>query len=199
MPKRDQDYMDGQRTAIAQAALTVLLDKGVYATSLRDICRTANVSMGALYTHFATKEDIIVAACMLDHANSENTPTITSWDMYVAQYFGGEHARGSRNSKRFRLSLQFVAELTQMEESPEGLSSIYHLYRENLTQNLSQLQDAGIINLPHGLKLTTEMHMQIFAGAEYQLASDKCVDREMVFMALGKSLAVTAGLNADGA
>ncbi|MBF7015274.1 helix-turn-helix domain-containing protein (plasmid) [Novosphingobium resinovorum] len=194
MPKRDQKYMDGQRTAIAHAALTVLLEKGVYATSLRDICRTAGVSMGALYTHFATKEDIIVAACMLDHASADATPTLTSWEMYVAQYFGIEHIRGSRVSKRFRLSLQFVAELTQMEENPEGLSTIYHLYRGNLASGLAALEAAGIVDLPYGLEMTTEMHMQILAGAEYQIASDKTVDREMVRNALEKSLALTAGL-----
>jgi len=66
MPKREETYMQAQRDAIARATLTVLLDKGLYATSLRDICRAAGISIGALYIHFRTKEEAVVAACALD-------------------------------------------------------------------------------------------------------------------------------------
>ena len=62
MPKRDDIYMGEQRTAIARAALKVLLEKGVYATSLRDICMEAGISIGALYTHFANKSEAITCA-----------------------------------------------------------------------------------------------------------------------------------------
>ena len=48
MPKRDAAYMRAQREMIARAALQVLLEKGVYDTSLRDICKAAGVSMGAI-------------------------------------------------------------------------------------------------------------------------------------------------------
>ncbi|WP_333605715.1 hypothetical protein [Novosphingobium sp.] len=100
----------------------------------------------------------------------------------------------SRKSKRFRLSLQFVAELTQMEQNPEGLSAIYHLYRDDISRSLTALRQLNIITLPFGLETTTEMHMQILLGAAYQMASDKDLSVTVATAAPRQSLALTAGL-----
>ena len=43
MPKRDEAYMEGQRELIERAALECLLDKGVYDTTLRDVCERVRV------------------------------------------------------------------------------------------------------------------------------------------------------------
>lgn len=194
MPKRDQAYMDEQRTAIARAALSVLLEKGVYATSLRDICRAAGVSIGALYTHFATKEEAIVAACALDMAEQREAPPASNWDSYVADMIESLPVRGQgRTARRFRLSLQFVAELAMMETSPPGLTAIYLQYREILSRNLKHLHESGEIGLPLGLATTTEIHMQLNAGVNYQIAADPELDANIAKEAFATALALTAG------
>jgi AcrR family transcriptional regulator len=187
--------MAAQRETIARAALGVLLEKGVYATSQRDICRAADISNGALYTHFKTREEAIAAACALDHAERLGSERPTSWDAYIATFFYGRPAQGSRTAKRFRLSLQFVAELTQMADNPESLSQILYLYREDVTQSLAELARRGIVELPLGLAVTTEIHMQLFTGAEFQLAADRSLSPDFVFQALTQSLAITAKLS----
>lgn len=194
MPKRDEAYMSAQREAIARAALAVLLEKGVYATSQRDICRAAKISNGALYTHFRTREEVIAAACILDHADRLSSARPTSWDAYVAAFFHGRPEKGSPTSKRFRLSLQFSAELTQMEDNPESLSKLLFLYREDVTQSLAGLAKLGIVKLPLGLAETTEIHMQLFTGAEFQLTTDRSLSPDFVLSALRRGLATTAGL-----
>lgn len=194
MPKRDEAYMAAQREAIARAALGVLLEKGVYATSQRDICRAANISNGALYTHFRTREEVIAAACALDHADRLSTARPTSWDEYVAAFFYGRPEKGSPTSKRFRLSLQFSAELTQIETNPEGLSILLFLYREDVTQSLAELAKRGVVSLPLGLAETAEIHMQLFTGAEFQLITDRSLSADLVLRALRQGLSVTAGL-----
>jgi AcrR family transcriptional regulator len=196
VPKRDETYMEAQRLMIAQAALEVLLEKGVYATSLRDICKAAGISIGALYTHFNTKEEAIVAACALDHEATRYEPLPESW----AEYIQGVHSRernpraGGRVSQRFRLSLQFVAELTQFDHNPEGLSTIYQVYRGAISSSLEHLHAKGVIAMPLGLAQTTEMHMQMIAGCSYQLAADRDLPIEPVIEALQVGLALTAGL-----
>jgi len=194
MPKRDASYMLAQRDAIARAALSVLIEKGVYATSQRDICKAAGISNGALYTHFASTEEVIVAACAIDHHDAAARDPTRSWADYLAVYADTSTRRcGGQEAKRFRLSLQFVAELSQMERRPEGLSAIYAFYRSNLTSNLAALKEAGEVSLPFGLEKTTEIHMQLFSGAAYQRAADPELDVEVMTEALHLALAVTAG------
>lgn len=194
MPKRDDDYMLTQRETIAKAALTVLLEKGIYDTSLRDICRAAGVSNGALYTHFETKEAVIVAACVIDHVQQQESALPATWTSYLETFFDTDHDRGSYKTRRFRLSLQFVAELSQMDRNPEGLTAIYHIYSDNVRRTLARFKDRGIITLPFDLDLTTQMHLQIFGGAEYQHASNRDLPVEEITGAMRQALAVTAGL-----
>jgi AcrR family transcriptional regulator len=60
MPKRDDDYMASRRDEILDAAIACLLRTGLAGLSTTAICKEAGISMGALYTHFATKDDIVV-------------------------------------------------------------------------------------------------------------------------------------------
>ena len=59
MPKRDENYMADRRDEILDAAVRCLLRTGLAGLSTTAICKEAGVSMGALYTHFSTKEDVI--------------------------------------------------------------------------------------------------------------------------------------------
>jgi hypothetical protein len=119
----------------------------------------------------------------------------TNWEDYVATISEKDDLRhGSRTLKRFRLSLQFAAELTQMERNPEGLSVIYQLYREEVRRSLQRLQELGIVRLPFGLEQTTELHMQLFLGAGYQIASNRDLSVDQALETLNLGLAITAGL-----
>ena len=50
------------RDKLLQAAVTVVRQKGYSATSVDDLCAAAGVTKGAFFHHFATKEDLAVAA-----------------------------------------------------------------------------------------------------------------------------------------
>jgi len=63
MPKRSDKHMLMRREQILQAATRLFLDKGIHQTSMRDICVESGLSTGAVYTHFPSKQDLI-----LDHA-----------------------------------------------------------------------------------------------------------------------------------
>ena len=55
-PKRDA------RTKLLDAAIQVIRAKGYAATSVDDLCRAAGVTKGAFFHHFASKDDLAVAA-----------------------------------------------------------------------------------------------------------------------------------------
>ena len=47
------------RERIEKAAIRLFVEKGVAETSVRDIARAVDVSEGALYRHFVSKEDLV--------------------------------------------------------------------------------------------------------------------------------------------
>lgn len=197
MPKRDEDYMRNQRDTIARAALEVLIEKGYYETTLRDICRAAEVSNGALYSYFSTRESVIVAACAIDHAERLDQELPRTWENYVHMPSAEEMRPESYMSRRLRLSLQFAAEITQMDKNPEGLSLLYQAHREITRRSLLRLKELGIISLPMGLEITTDLHVQLFFGVEYQLQSNREAEREPMLSAFLAGAALTAGLIED--
>jgi AcrR family transcriptional regulator len=193
MPKRDERYMQAQRDAIVRAALTVLLEKGVYASSLRDICKAAGISIGALYIHFGTKEVLIAAACLLDQIEGR-PPQTTDWHSYAEEMAASVlHVSSRPGARRFRLSLQFIAEIAQMDHNPEGLSTIYSLHREKLETSLRTMAARGEIDLPMGVEKTAELHLQMMTGACYQVAGNRELDVAHVQGVLREGLAMTAG------
>ncbi|WP_066816916.1 TetR/AcrR family transcriptional regulator [Sphingomonas mali] len=194
MPKRDENYMRNQRDAIASAALEVLIEKGYHETTLRDICRAAGVSNGALYSYFPTREAVVVAACAIDHAKQAKADLPGSWEAYANLPEAQHRAVGAYGSKRFRLSLQFVAAISQMEDPPEGLPLIFEVYRDNIRRALLSFHARGLITLPLGIETTADLHCQLFVGAEYQLTANREYSSERVCAALKVGLALSAGM-----
>jgi AcrR family transcriptional regulator len=47
------------RDRIENAAIRLFVEKGVTETSIRDIARTVDISEGALYRHFESKDDLV--------------------------------------------------------------------------------------------------------------------------------------------
>lgn len=58
MPKLSQEVIDGNKLVIEDAACELLIKQGFHATSMRDIAKKANVSLGNLYNYYETKEAI---------------------------------------------------------------------------------------------------------------------------------------------
>lgn len=180
MPKRDLAYMQGQRDAIARAALGVMLEKGVYGTSLRDICEAAGISMGALYVHFTTKDEAVLAAFDLD--NHERRYRKLPLPETRAEYLEGARQGFHRmwddpiELRRSRLSLQFVADMALASENPPGLSDIYREHKESTREALAHLAAKGEVVLPLGLERTVDAHMRAAMGTTYMLMGNKDLD-----------------------
>jgi AcrR family transcriptional regulator len=61
MPRVSEEYMAGRREEILAAAKSCFAREGFHATSMRDIYRECGLSPGAVYNHFASKEEIVLA------------------------------------------------------------------------------------------------------------------------------------------
>jgi AcrR family transcriptional regulator len=56
-----QAYRDQRREQILHAALKCVATNGFHQTSMREICREAGLSFGAVYNYFRSKEEILAA------------------------------------------------------------------------------------------------------------------------------------------
>lgn len=61
MPRVTQEYRDQRRQQILSAARRCFIREGFHKTSMTDILTEAEVSAGALYGHFTSKNEIIAA------------------------------------------------------------------------------------------------------------------------------------------
>ena len=68
MPKLKPDTQRARREHILDAAEQCFAQAGFHRTTMQDICREAEVSPGALYVYFASKEDLIAGITERDRA-----------------------------------------------------------------------------------------------------------------------------------
>ena len=61
MPKVSQQHRDARREQILAAARHCFLRNGFHNTSMHDLFAEAGLSAGAVYSYFASKDDVIVA------------------------------------------------------------------------------------------------------------------------------------------
>ncbi len=61
MPKVSQAHRDRRREQILQAALKCFTAKGFHRASMREICSEADLSFGAVYNYFRSKDEILAA------------------------------------------------------------------------------------------------------------------------------------------
>jgi AcrR family transcriptional regulator len=195
MPKRDEAYMERQRELIASAALECLMEKGVYDTTLRDVCEQVGVSMGALYVHYRTRDDLFVAALRL--APPRQVTPVSTWAEYIAapsEFVQRLASVDDRPRRRMRLAFQFVAEHALAKENPPGFAELFQISLGYYRESLRAIQRNGEITLPLGLRATAELHHRLEIGTLYMVIADKTVDARQAAATLLDAFAFTAGL-----
>jgi AcrR family transcriptional regulator len=60
MPRVSQEHLEARRQQILDAARRCFIRKGFHGTSMQDVLREADLSAGAVYRYFRSKEEIIV-------------------------------------------------------------------------------------------------------------------------------------------
>ena len=83
MPKVSDAHVQSRRQQIIEATCICMAQKGFHQTTMRDVCRTAGLSPGAVYGYFSSKEELLFAvfesindgvAARLDALLSEGGP-----------------------------------------------------------------------------------------------------------------------------
>ena len=71
MPKVSEEHLEARKQQIVAAAFQCFARKGFHPTTMHDICAEAELSAGAVYRYFPSKESIIANACAVSQDTSD--------------------------------------------------------------------------------------------------------------------------------
>jgi AcrR family transcriptional regulator len=76
MKKEKQTKGEVTRLAVEDAALELFMEQGYHATSMRQIAEQADLALGGIYNHFASKEEIFEAIIIDKHPYKKILPIV---------------------------------------------------------------------------------------------------------------------------
>jgi AcrR family transcriptional regulator len=65
VPKVSAEHGEQIRSRIVESAIAVLSERGFYDATIQDVVRDSGLSVGAIYTYFAGKDELFAAACQV--------------------------------------------------------------------------------------------------------------------------------------
>jgi AcrR family transcriptional regulator len=185
MPKRDERYMESRRQEILEATNRVIARQGLAATSTTLICREAGISMGALYTHFKSRDEIIQALTAQNTGDVRDAVTFGS----AAEMRRKLRARLRRfTSPAFgdaiRVEVQLLAEAAASEPVQKALGVNFDASRAAMRESLRKVQAAGEIAPGIDVRAAAAVIENFMFGMLYRLAAHSAETRREQEMAL---------------
>jgi AcrR family transcriptional regulator len=104
MKKEKQTKGEVTRLAIEDAALSLFMEQGYHATSMRQIAERAELALGGIYNHFSSKDEIFEGIIVDKHPYKKLLPAILA-------------AQGETVEEFFRNAFRIV--ISEMGERPE--------------------------------------------------------------------------------
>ena len=110
MKKDKQTKGEITRLAIEDAAISLFMEQGYHATSMRQIAERANLALGGIYNHFSSKEEIFEAIIIDQHPYKKILPLILA-------------VEGDTPDEFFRNAFHIV--IHEMGQSPEFINLLF--------------------------------------------------------------------------
>ncbi|MFT3732328.1 MAG: efflux RND transporter periplasmic adaptor subunit [Hyphomicrobium sp.] len=147
MPRLKPDTQRARREHILDAALRCFTRGGFHATTMQAICKEAQVSPGALYVYFDSKEALIAGLCERDRAEfAERFASLaTATDFLGALRDIGEHYFVEENAERQRFAVEMGIEATRNPRIAEIFMSVDKFCNDNFDALFRRLIDEGRI------------------------------------------------------
>ena len=176
MPKVTADYSEARRMQIIDAAYRCFARKGFHQASMRDIYQEAQLSPGAIYHYFRSKEEIIAASFERDLQRSlgpfeealSQTDSRLALDQLIDFFFSGLAAAAELDANR--VNIQGWAEALINPKLLQTINRAFSDYRAMLTQLFRQAQERGVIDAELDPESLARMLISLYLGLELQTA-----------------------------
>ncbi|TQM05893.1 TetR/AcrR family transcriptional regulator [Pseudonocardia kunmingensis] len=151
MPRRPREHLDARRRQILDAARRCFIRNGFHATSMQDVLAEAELSVGAVYRYFASKDDIIAAiagealadvARAFDAHDAEEPPGL---DDIVDLVLAVEKPPLAGSPESARLLVQIWSEALRSPELAAQLADVMGATRAVLGGLVARHQSRGLL------------------------------------------------------
>lgn len=178
MPKVQPEYLAQRREQIVHAAAACFSRKGFHRTTMQDICEESNLSPGAVYRYFGSKEEII------DSMSSQGVQLdLTRIEAALAQPTTLERFEGllqtfllNPPAEDCPLSIELVAESARNESIREFQLRAARMIRELLEEVIGKGQEAGEIDPSLDREAVARVMTAMYQGLLVQLVIDPDLD-----------------------
>jgi AcrR family transcriptional regulator len=93
MPTEKLKKGEATRIAIEDAAITLFMEQGYHATSMRQIAERSGLALGGIYNHFKSKDEIFEAIIIDQHPYKKILPLVIAVEGETAEKFFGNAFR----------------------------------------------------------------------------------------------------------
>jgi AcrR family transcriptional regulator len=151
MPRVSQDHLESRRRQILDAARRCFARNGFHATSMQDILTEANLSAGAVYRYFRSKDEIIAeiaTAAMADTASAFDAVSDADPPPPLHEVFGQVFANFEELDRRqdaARMAIQVWSEAQRCPALAERLTEGIGVVRKAVTRLVEAHQERGLI------------------------------------------------------
>ena len=182
MPKVSQSHLHARRQHILDAAIECFSRQGFHPTTMQDIIRESGLSSGAIYTYFASKEELIEAIAERRHARElaliqtagiEGDTTITI-ERLIQSFF--ELLIGPKERKERRLAIQLWGEALRNPRILRSVQKGVEEPRKMLVKLLQQARDQGDSLPDCDPEAMARVMIAVFQGLVLQLAWDRSIE-----------------------
>ncbi|MFD8079423.1 TetR/AcrR family transcriptional regulator [Streptomyces sp. NPDC059718] len=151
MPKVTQEYMEARRRQILDAARRCFLRDGFHSTSMQDLFAESGLSAGAVYRHFASKNEMITAiveesmrdVLAMVHAVAKDRPSSSVGDL-MADVFDIVKAKTAEQNIA-GLSVLAWSESLRNPALAEQFNDLLAQMRSALTEVVREHQQGGTL------------------------------------------------------
>lgn len=87
MKKEKQTKGEATRLAVEEAAISLFLEQGYHATSMRQIAERSELALGGIYNHFSSKDEIFEAIIIDQHPYKKILPLVMATEGDTTEEF----------------------------------------------------------------------------------------------------------------
>jgi AcrR family transcriptional regulator len=179
MPKVTTAHLEARRLQILDAAAGCFAAKGFHHTTMHDICQMSELSPGAVYRYYNSKEEIIEAmirerrstSAVLIEAIGRRLGTLDILTALADTFFGE-----LENPQACALNIELWAESLRSTRIRDLLMEELSLVREQFVEIIRRAQGRGEVNGVLDPLAVARVMISLFEGLVLQQAADKSVD-----------------------
>src|SRR3972149_7372153 len=179
MPKVTEAHLEARRHQILEAASSCFARRGFHQCTMHDICAEAQLSPGAVYRYFSSKEEIIEAMCQesarpnsaLIEAAKERGDTLAVLDELASVFFGM-----LEDMEACALDAELWAEGAHNPQVTEVLRRTTQEVLDPFAEMLRNAQARGDINPGLDAEAVARLMISFYHGLILQKAVDPSVD-----------------------